>query len=289
VLLANYSVLNRNCYAMKANAFTNPLALFKATLFPGFYCGDAEIVGETEKSAFNNGYAIEERGGSAWHLSPKAGGLSTSGNVTGTGTLTANLLMGKALEAALSGSGTLSSATLSLIVQLAAALTGSGTISAATLQAIAGLSAALSGSGSISAAALSLIVSLEADLSGSGGATGNLKGTLSMAADITVTGTGLTTSNVGQAVWSALAAANNDPDTMGELLNNSGAGGNPWTVALEGSYTAADLMRIMSAVLAGKTSGQITAPIFRSVDDTEDRVTASVDVDGNRTSVTINP
>jgi len=61
-----------------------------------------------------------------------------------------------------------------------------------------------------------------------------------MEADITVTGTGLTTANVGQAVWSALAAANNDPDTMGEKLNDAGAGGDPWSTTLPGSYTGSE-------------------------------------------------
>lgn len=258
----NYSILNRNAYAMTANSFTNPLALFKATRFPGFYCGDHNVSGETNKSAFNNGYAVEARGGSMWHLSPKAGGLSTSGNIAGTGTLTANLLMGKDLSAALTGSGTISAASLALIVQLAAAITGSGTISSATLQAISGLSAALSGSGSISAAALSLIVSMEADLSGSGGVSGNLKGTLSMEADIVVTGTGLTTANVGQAVWDYLLAT---------------------------GYSASEAMDVLTAVAAGKVSGGPGSPVFRSIDDTRDVVSGTADTDGNRSVSTITP
>lgn len=260
MLLMNYSVLNRNAHAMTANAFTNPLALFKATLFPNFYCGDHVVTGQTNKSAFNNGYAVEARGGSMWHLSPKAGGLSTSGNITGTGTLTANLRMGKDLSAALTGSGTISAASLALIVQLAASITGSGTISAATLQAISGLSAALSGSGSISAAALSLIVSLEADLNGSGTASGNLKGTLSMAADIVVTGTGLTTANVGQAVWDYL---------------------------LSTGYSASEAMDILTAVAAGKVSGGPGSPVFRSIDDTRNVVSGTADSSGNRTASTV--
>lgn len=220
MLLSNYSILNRNCDAMIGNQFTNPLAQFKATQFPNFYCSEANVAGQTNKSAFNNGYAVVGQGGSAWHLSPKAGGLACN-LIYGTGTMTGALSLGKALSAALTGSGGISAATLALIVQLAAALTGSGTISAATLQAIAGLSAALSGSGSISAASLTLIVSLNADLTGSGTLAGTLRGTVGMSADIVVTGTGLTTANVGQAVWAALASVNDDPGTMGETLNST--------------------------------------------------------------------
>lgn len=40
-----------------------------------------------------------------------------------------------------------------------------------------------------------------------------------MSVDIVSTGDILNTANVGAAVWAALAASNNDPDTMGELLN----------------------------------------------------------------------
>jgi hypothetical protein len=168
----------------------------------------------------------------------KGGGLSSYNSVNGEGDLTGHLSMGVALEAALEGAGEISNAELALIVQLAAALTGSGTISSATLQAVASLSAALSGSGEISAAALSLIVSLEADLSGSGEIAGNLKGLAHLAADIVVTGSGLTESGIATAVWSALAASNNDPLTMGEKLNSAASAGDPWGTALPGAYSA---------------------------------------------------
>jgi hypothetical protein len=259
VLLSNYSILNRNCDAFIGSPFTNPLAQFKAMRFPNFYCGDSSVTGETNKSAFNNGYAVVGQGGSMWHLSPKAGGLSCR-TIYGTGTLTASLTMGKALAAALTGSGGISTATLSLIVSLAAALTGSGTISAASLKAIAGLSAALSGSGSISAAAMSLIVSLEADLTGSGSLTGALRGTASLAADITVTGTGLSTANVGDAVWAYILAS---------------------------GYTASQAMDVLTAVAAGKVSGAPGSPVFRSLDDTRNVVSGVADTDGNRTASTI--
>jgi hypothetical protein len=200
VLLGNYSILNRNTDAMQCNAFTNPMARFKATQFSGFYCGDAVVTDQTSKSAFNNGYAVDAIGGSMWFLSPVAGGLACT-SIYGVGTLSADLLLGRALVAALTGSGDISAATLSLIVQLAAALTGSGTISAASLDAITQLAAALSGSGDVTAAALSLLVSLNAGITGSGTLAGGLSGLSDLSADIVVTGTGLTTS--AQRCWRA--------------------------------------------------------------------------------------
>ena len=61
------------------------------------------------------------------------------------------------------------------------------------------------------------------------------------------------------------------------------------SMAIEGSYTAAQLMRLSAAALLGKASGQPTAPVFRDINDTENRVTATVDTNGNRTAVTLNP
>jgi hypothetical protein len=105
----------------------------------------------------------------------------------------------------------------------------------------------------------------------------------------TVDNSVLTPQTIASSVWAALASANNSAGTMGALLNASGAGGDPWAVQLEGQYTAADLLRIVSAVLAGKVTGMETGnPVFRSVDDVENRVSAVTTPEGNRTAITIN-
>lgn len=55
---------------------------------------------------------------------------------------------------------------------------------------------------------------------------------------------------------------------------------------VEGTYTMREALRIMLAVLAGKASGGGTATIvFRDVNDSKDRVEATVDVNGNRSTV----
>lgn len=52
--------------------------------------------------------------------------------------------------------------------------------------------------------------------------------------------------------------------------------------------TFAELVLLMAAVLLGKSSGlDTTTATFRSVDDTVDRVVATVDPDGNRAAVTL--
>ena len=59
-------------------------------------------------------------------------------------------------------------------------------------------------------------------------------------------------------------------------------------VAIEGSTTLQQALTIMLAALAGKSSGGgTTAVAFRDVADGKNRISATVDVNGNRTSVTI--
>jgi hypothetical protein len=128
-----------------------------------------------------------------------------------------------------------------------------------------------------------------AAITGSGTAAGStLTGTGELDADITVTGTGLSTANVGQAVWSALAASNNVANTMGEKLNDAGSASNPWTEVIESGYTAAEILRILAAVMAGEVSGGGSGvETFKGLDGSTDRVISTVDDDGNRTSVVV--
>ena len=61
-----------------------------------------------------------------------------------------------------------------------------------------------------------------------------------------------------------------------------------WDEAMEGAVTARQQMNIQTSVLAGKSSGGGSAIIkFRDLADSKDRQTATVDTDGNRTSVTV--
>jgi len=56
----------------------------------------------------------------------------------------------------------------------------------------------------------------------------------------------------------------------------------------DGEYDLQEMLRIMFAVLAGKSSGGGTTSItFRDSGDTKNRVTATVDSNGNRTAVTL--
>lgn len=221
----------------------------------------------------------------AFDMPLKPGGASTFNQVFGTGTITGTGVRGKNAEADLVGDGALA-ATGKLVVAAIAALTGEGSLSGsanATLAAVA----ALSGSGTL-AGSIGALGGITAPLSGTGSCALAAYATGTLAGDITNEAAGLSVSQIVSGVWSATAAANNDTGTMGEKLNGAGSAGNPWTETIETGMTAAQAMRLITAALAGKISGAAgtTITIKNAVADDANRITATVDADGNRTAIT---
>lgn len=203
--------------------------------------------------------------------------------IEGEGGLEGDLIPSYPMSIDMTGSGDLA-ATAALVVAMSIAMTGSGDL-AATILGRLNASLDLTGSGDLSAS-MTGIANLGLDLTGSGDLDATIAAYGNMAIDIVVTGTGLSTANVGPAVWSALAAANNVPGTMGEKLNDAGSASNPWTEVLEGGYTAGDLQRLMAAALLGELSGAPGGPIeIKGVDGSTVRITATVDSSGNRLAV----
>jgi hypothetical protein len=187
----------------------------------------------------------------------------------------------KLAAASISGSGALT-ATGSLIVQLVAAIAGSGEISDADIQAFLQLSAALTGTGDADGT-LTGLGELLAALTGSGLADGTLTGVGALAAALVVTGTGLTTANVGPAVWAAIATQNDTAGSMGEKLNDAGSASNPWTEVIESGFTAAEILKLIAAAVQGDATGlESGAPVFKGLDGTTDRITATYS-NGERT------
>jgi hypothetical protein len=58
---------------------------------------------------------------------------------------------------------------------------------------------------------------------------------------------------------------------------------------IEPGFSLRQMMRLMGAVLLGKTSGGPSSPVFRDVNDTKNRVSGSADANGNRSSATYDP
>jgi hypothetical protein len=100
--------------------------------------------------------------------------------------------------------------------------------------------------------------------------------------------TSLTPDSIASAVWAAIAASNNTTGTMGEKLNDAGSASNPWTEIIESGLSAAEILRIVAAALAGTVDGAGTGQEkFIGLDGSTTRIDSTVDVDGNRTVVVV--
>lgn len=246
-----------------------------------WFCGDNT---EDNKGGFPYGY----RAPGAWLLGLKAGAMSSYGTLFGDGEITPfTMAAGLNADAALDGSGDITAATAQLVISMVATIAGTGTVSAADLRGYLNAVASISGSGGITNAAAGALAWADAALSGSGTitnatpyATGVLAATIRGYSDLTPEG-------IADKVWAALAAANNAPGSMGELLNSAGAAADPLLGVVEGTLTLRDVQRIVLAVLAGQVTGAGTGTETFKGQAGESRVVSVVDNDGNRSSVTL--
>jgi hypothetical protein len=187
--------------------------------------------------------------------------LSSFTRIEGLGELTATAILARLSEATLSGSGDISQAELASLVTLAATLAGDGVISQADLQAVSNMAATLAGSGTISQAALSASVPMEATLSGTG----------SIANTTNLTG-------IGRLEAAILPFTELSPENLALAVMNS---------EVETGYNVEAALRLILSGIAGKLSGAPGTTItIRSVTDGTDRIVATVDSNGNRSSLT---
>jgi len=195
----------------------------------------------------------------SWLIAQKGGGLSSFTQIRGTSTVSAVPLNVRLSAADLTGLGEVSSAALSQLIQMAADLNGQGLITDAELAAVSSLAAALSGTGSASGS-VSALIPVAAALSGLGAIVANLKGTGSLAADIT-------------------PFTDLSPENLATQLFDSND--------IESGVTMRETLRIVMSAVAGKLSGAETSTVaIRDVNDSKNRIVATVDGNGNRTAVT---
>lgn len=223
---------------------------------------------------------------SAWALPRTAGGMSSRsyGNfAVDVGTL--NLAAGINVIGSTSFTFTVPSAALQLVVSA----TGTATI---TFSHSATLAGALYGAGAadfsltVPAAALGAIVDATGTATFALSAAGTPSAIGHLAGDITPY-TELSPQSLAAAVWSALAASNNEAGSMGELLNSAGAAADPLLGTVEGTMTLRDVMRVLLAINAGAATGlEGASVIFKSLDGLVDRVDASYSA-GTRTINTL--
>lgn len=262
------------------------------TIYGGRNVGKDYLPGRMRGLSFNTSRQVSIPQGNlhpaAWMLPQTGGGMSI--RTTGDGSLAAGLIPSYPMSIDLTGSGDLE-ATAGLVVSMLLAMTGAGSMTA-SIEGRLNATIDMVGSGDLTAN-MTALAEMVISLLGSGDLDATVAAFGDMAIDIVVTGTGLSTANVGQAVWAAIAASNNLPGTMGEKLNDAGSASNPWTEVIESGYTAAEILRILAAVAAGKTTindlgGGLAEVVFRDLGDTKNRVSADM-TGSQRTDVTTDP
>lgn len=221
----------------------------------------------------------------------RAGGISSYNTPVISELFTGNVLSGGPVA------GTANVVTITgnnMLMSLVISIGGTSTISLSDNNNVLRLAVGLDGTGTWTLTgnlnALSMIVPF--DGYGAFTLTGisDMRGILSIEGEWTPFST-LSPENLARSVWEALASSYNAPGTMGEKLNGAGSAGNPWTEIIESGMSAADILRVVLSVLAGKSTiddqgGGLAVVEFANVAGTKPRVTA--DMDGSeRTSIVL--
>jgi hypothetical protein len=154
--------------------------------------------------------------------------------IDGTGILEGIMKLPAGLAVSISGEGDLVS-TMRGLASLLVVLEGDSSIDV-DLKAIAQLAGDISGEGELINPLLKGIAWCVAEILAQGTVTSSLRSDGYMSADITSAGTLVTAQSCAVAVWSALAAAYNEDNTMGKIMNSIGAGADPWDTLME-DYT----------------------------------------------------
>lgn len=217
---------------------------------------------QTGGSALRNGYLPGKLHNWSWHaerqtalpngnlhpygwMLPRTGG-AMSMRTEGDGSLSANLIPTINGAVDFTGTGTLN-ASAALIISMLCDLVGSGTLSA-NISGLLNMSIDLEGEGDL-AASLSGLGNMLANLEGSGDLEATIAAFGDMYIDITVTGTGLSLANVGQAVWETLITQySSNPDSAAAKLLAAGSAGDPWSTALPASYTGTQAGAILDRI-----------------------------------------
>jgi hypothetical protein len=255
-LVGNYNLLNRMPLRQFVSGVSHGLP---DTLTPFGANRNPHYGGFAKFAAIPLGYSHP----TAWLLAKESGGLASFRQLSAALTPTnAQSALGVNVDAGLSAALTINNATLALIVALDAALSAGGTFTDAQLAIILLLQSALAASGSFTTAQLGNILGLVASLFASFGITTNVTNLVNLSSDIG-------------------GATPLSPEGLSaELLDKQD---------IETGYSLREALRLVLASVAGKVSGAGTATItIRSVTDGSNRITATVDSNGNRTAVTYN-
>jgi hypothetical protein len=241
--------------------------------------GEARVTGESLKSARPSGMTHPY----TWSMARTSGAMASRLEIEGSATYTAAGALGRNLAATSSGVGSFT-ATGALVVSGTASINGVATVTSNAFAALLA-TASITGTGGFA----------------SDGAIQLENGDYLLLEDgdnILLTG-GITLTALGWGVVaiSGVATFTGTRYATGELeaeitpfteLSPQSLASAVWAELLESGYSAGDIMRVMSAALAGEVSGAGTATVtIRDIADAKDRIVASVDGTGNRTAVTL--
>lgn len=284
MLIGNYSVLYKNP-TRHYGGVTGQGHDRAGWSQPGMTRGRYTASGWSAKSGLPDGF----RPPYTWIIPQKPGALAARNTLVGSGALAAAGTRAKLLVSAMTGTGALTG-TGTLVVPITCDMAGLGTLAilAGTPTGIGKLLADMAGTGVMTADLVDSPGWLVALIPGTGTlAADPVDSPGWLVADITPFAV-LSPQSLAAAVWEADAALSDNAGTMGEKVNDAGSASNPWTEVIEGTFTAAELLRVIAAALAGQLSGAGGATItILGVDGATDRIVASVTPDGNRTNVTL--
>lgn len=106
----------------------------------------------------------------------------------------------------------------------------------------------------------------------------------------TVTSSAIATNAIDSGAIAANAIGSSElaTDAIGSAQLSAAAVDEIWDEVLEGTVTGRQFMRIMLAALAGKSAGGGTGSVtFRDNADAKNRISATLDANGNRTAMTL--
>lgn len=211
----------------------------------------------------------------SWMLPQKAGAMSM--RTVGAGSMSANLIPARAMSVDMTGFGDLE-ATAALVISMACAMSGSGSL-AASIVGFLNMSVDFDGSGDLDAS-MNGIASMAIEMLGQGDLEATIAAYGNMAIDIVVTGTGLSTANVGDAVWRYLIGGTEAQS----LLQTAGSGGVDYDT-LWASMPAALKESLAAYVLAAAAADPIASNVkeVNSSPITGSGVPPTFDADGNMT------
>jgi len=199
----------------------------------------------------------------SWIMAPTGGSISSYNQLSmNLNETLLSLAAGINAQASITGSFNITNAQLDQIANLLSAMSANITISNAQLAAVSNLLSTITASMNVANAQMGAIIDLAATLS----------------AQISTTNAGnFATANIS-ADMSLTTGAATPADIANEVFNNQD---------IETGYSFRNSLRLILSSLSGKLSGAGTSTVtIRNVTDTKDRITATVDTNGNRTSIT---